>query len=105
MQISTRTGRSGMTNSSQVRRLRINDRRLPGTPGLFELLGDGEEQFFLVGTADQLDVDGEAFRGAAHRQREGGKAGKIEPLTGTHGIAVVVGLTGSVVAVAVFESG
>jgi len=72
---------------------------------LFELFAYGEEQFFLVGTADQLDVDGEAFGGAAHGQRQGGEAGKIEPLAVAHGIAVVVWLTGGVVAIAVLKSG
>jgi hypothetical protein len=42
---------------------------------LFELLGYGEEEFFLVGTADQLDVDGEAFGRLSHGKREAGKAG------------------------------
>ena len=72
---------------------------------MFELLGYGEEQFFLVGTADQLDVDGEAFGGAAHGQREGGEAGEIEPLAVAHGIAVVVWLAGGVVAMAVLKRG
>ena len=76
---------------------------MPGTAGLFELFGYDEEQFFLVGTADQLDVDREAFGRAAHGQREGGEAGEIEPLAVTHGIPVVVWLTGGVVAFAVLK--
>lgn len=70
---------------------------------MFELFGDGEEEFFLVGSADQLDVDGEAFRRLSHRKREAGEAGEIEPLGETHGVEVVVRIAAPVVAGAVFE--
>jgi hypothetical protein len=72
---------------------------------LFELGGDSEEEFFFVGAGDQLDVDGEAFRGLSHRKRKAGEAGEIEPLAETHRVAVIVGIAGTVVTSAVFERG
>jgi len=70
---------------------------------VLELRRDGEEEFFFVGAADQLDVDGEAFGRLSHRKREAGKAGEIEPLGETHGVEVVVRIAAQVAAGAVFE--
>ena len=70
---------------------------------MFELCGDGEEEFFFVGTGDQLDVDGEAVGGLGHRKGEAGEAGEIEPLAETHRVAVIVGIAGPVITGAVFE--
>ena len=77
---------------------------MPGASGFFELLGYGEEEIFFVGTGDQLDVDGESFGRLSHGKREAGKAGRIQPLGETHGVAIIVRIAGPVVAGAVFES-
>ena len=71
---------------------------------MFELFADGEEEFFFVGSADQLDVDREAFGRLSQRKRDAGEACEIEPLRETHCVAVVVWIAGPVVAGAVFES-
>jgi hypothetical protein len=39
--------------------------RKPRAAGFLEGFGDGEKEFFLVRAADELEVDGESFRGAA----------------------------------------
>ena len=70
---------------------------------MFELLGYSEEELFFVRAADELDVDGEAFGRAAHGQGKTGKASEIKPLAEAHGIAIVVGLAGNVIALTVLE--
>ena len=40
---------------------------------MLELGGQGQEEFFLVGLADKLDVDGETFGRSAHGKRDAGK--------------------------------
>jgi len=72
---------------------------------VFELGSHSEEKFFFVGTGDKLDIDGETFGGAAHRERDTGEAGEIEPLAEAHGVAIVVRLAGRVVPGAVMEGG
>lgn len=44
---------------------------------MFERFGDGEEEFFLVRAADELNVDGKSFGGAAEGKRKARKAGEI----------------------------
>ena len=76
---------------------------MPGAAGLFELDGYGEEEFFFIRTRDELDIDGKAFGGSAHRQTKSGETREIEPLAEAHGFAVVVWIVGAVVARAVLE--
>ena len=70
---------------------------------MLELGGYGEKEFFFVRAGDELDIDGQAFGGLAHGEREAGETGDIEPLGETHGVAVIVRVVGAVVADAVFE--
>src|SRR5579883_117931 len=80
-------------------------RRLPEAAGLFELGGDGEEEFFFVRAGDELDADGKALGRAAHGERKAGETREIEPLAEAHGVAIVVRLAGGVVSGTMRERG
>jgi hypothetical protein len=77
----------------------------PGTAGLFERFGDGEEKFLFVGAADELHVDGKALGRASKRKRKAWGAREIQPLAEAHGVSIIVWIAGAVVAGAVRERG
>src|SRR5208283_2324117 len=69
-------------------------RLLPGAAGLLQSFGDGEEEFFLVGPGNQLDVDGKSLGRLAEGQGKPRKAREIQPLAVAHDVPVVVRITG-----------
>src|SRR5579883_3017997 len=54
--------------------------------------GNGEQEFFLPGTPDDLHADGQAFRGLCDRHYSGRIAQQIEPLGIAPGIEIFHGL-------------
>ena len=50
-----------------------------------------------------MDVDRESVGGLAHGKRKTWKSCEIQPLAEAHGIAVIVGIVGTIIACAVLE--
>ena len=57
------------------------------------------------GRRDQLDIDGESFARTSQGEREARKTGEIEPLAEAHGVAIVVRITGPIIAGTVEKCG
>src|SRR5213593_2312170 len=76
---------------------------LPGATGLFEALGNGQDQLVLIRPADDLDADGETFVRKTDWDGGAREAGEIQPLRIAHGVQI--SRAGAVVSAAMEERG